>query len=88
MSGRYSGVGRVWGHPRPVTLKPVSRICRVFVSTFSAFAFSALLLPGISSDPCFFLGSEGLPHFPHFPYIAFDSLISKIPKTGFNCDQP
>ena len=45
------------GHLKPVTLKPVSRIFRifrVFASAFSAFsAFSALLLCGVSSNPCF-----------------------------------
>ena len=36
------------GHLKPVTLKPVIRIFRVFAS-----AFSALLLCGVSSNPCF-----------------------------------
>ena len=52
----------------------------VFVSAFSAF--SAFLLRGVSSDPCF-QGERGLPHFPHFPCIRFESLISKIRPTGF-----
>ena len=39
------------GHLKPITLKPVSRIFRVFVSAFSVF--SAFLLCGIFSDPYF-----------------------------------
>ena len=39
------------GHLKPITLKPISRIFRVFASAFSAFF--ALLLCGVSSNPCF-----------------------------------
>ena len=39
------------GHLKPVTLKPVIRIFRIF--RVFASAFSALLLCGVSSNPCF-----------------------------------
>ena len=42
------------GHLKPVTLKPVSHIFRIFQLVVSVLsAFSACSLRGISSDPCF-----------------------------------
>ena len=57
-------------------LLSIFRIFRVFASAFSAF-----LLCGVFSNPCFCRVS--LPHFPHFRRIGFESLISKIRPTGF-----
>ena len=56
-------------------------IFRVFVSAFSVF--SAFLLCGVSSDPCFCRVRGAFRIFRIFPRIGFESLISKIRPTGF-----
>ena len=61
------------GHPKLGTLKPVSRVFRIFRVLVSAF--SAALLRGVSSDPCF-ARRKGL---PHFLCLGFESLY---------CDRP
>ena len=79
------------GHLKPVTLKPVIRIFRifcVFASAFSAFsAFSALLLCGVSSNPCFCRVRGAFRIFRIFPYRVRIADFEN-PTDRLYCDQP
>ena len=70
------------GHLKPVTLKPVIHIFRIFRVSCPHFPRFPSFRPAESPQTLVFLGWEGRPHFPPFPCIRFESLISKIRPTG------
>ena len=71
---RTRGLALVGGHPKPVQIKLIRQIFRIFCVLVSAFA--AFSLCGTSSDPCFFFsGERGLPHFCAFR-VRFEDLES------------